>query len=180
LLAPVTGKYVNEATDILDWTDVAYADRYEIKLSKYATFSTPTLVPVTASTWEVDGLPDGTYFWKVRAINSENTAGLWSAVRVFTLDTVLPAVPVLHSPLNAATTHSHNPGFVWHASTGALTYQLHITNGAGFDYSSPYTTLTAYVAPALAHGAYTWEVRAKDRAGNLSAWSPAWALTIAP
>jgi hypothetical protein len=139
---------------------------------------------VTGTSYDLAPVTDkGTYYWRVRAVNEEGLKGAYSAARSFVLDRIPPAVPVLSSPAAAAPV-SGTPTYKWLAASGASYYQLHVWDGAGYDYTSPWTALL-YHKPSLlqpaapASGtAYQWAVQAKDRAGNLSGWSEERALTV--
>ena len=99
-----------------------------------------------------------------------------------TVTSVAPFVtaPVLISPQGDSEVIG-TPTFVWWAS--AVGYQFEYDNN--FDFSSPTFTsveLTTRIImpPTMAPGIYSWHVRAKDAAGNWSAWSLARVVTIKP
>ncbi|MBU1767828.1 MAG: hypothetical protein KJ648_06990, partial [Candidatus Omnitrophica bacterium] len=96
----------------------------------------------------------------------------------FTIDSQGPTAPNLVTPANSSVTNEATVTFTWEASTDNLTgigsYEINIdgtlaTQGA----------TTAYTVPsALSEGLHTWEVRARDRAGNWGNASAAWTFTI--
>jgi parallel beta-helix repeat protein len=101
-------------------------------------------------------------------------------------DGTAPLVPVLVSPLNNASTNNPKPTFDWSDATdaggsGIAEYVIQVDNNV--DFSSPEfnaTSTSSMTTPLnnLAHGTYSWRVRAKDTATNLSNWSPVWILQI--
>jgi hypothetical protein len=69
----------------------------------------------------------------------------------------------------------------WRDVTSATRYQLQVDNNP--DFASPVftanTTISRRVSPVtLADGRYYWHVRARDAAGNWSAWSARWWVIV--
>lgn len=184
LTAPANALLTNDRTPNFTWNAVSGGYTYQLDISKVPTsatrvqrfYGTPRVLSYTAT-----ALPNGVYYWRVRALNLNRVAGPWSTYRSFTVDATPPAAPVLRSPANAASV-TRTPPFTWLASATAKRYQFQYDNDA--DFSSPlYTfalsTLT-HTPPAMTSGTYSWHVRAKDAAGNWSAWSSPRTVTIAP
>jgi hypothetical protein len=189
ITAPVSGLLTNNPTPTLAWNTVAYANTYEIQIDTTYTFPAPLIqeyVGITALSHVIDSLPDGKYYWHVRARNVNNAAGAWSAYRYFTIDTTAPAAPVLSKPLNGSQSIG-TPTFTWLASTTAKYYQVQyddVEDGTDtYDYLSPanITVLThkPTSTPPLMVPTY-WYVRAQDLAGNWSAWSAPFTITVVP
>jgi C1A family cysteine protease len=189
LLAPTSGLVTFNTTPELSWKAVTYADTYEIQIDTTYTFPAPLIqeyVGITGLSHVIDSLPDGKYYWHVRACNVNNTSGAWSAYRYFTIDTIAPAAPVLSKPLNGSQSIG-TPTFTWLASATAKYYQVQYevvddSNPDTYDYrSSELTVLThkpAVTLPLMTP--LTWQVRAKDPAGNWSQWSAPWSVTVVP
>jgi hypothetical protein len=164
----------NNSSPAFSWTKVRGATAYEITIAKDSSF---TQVAATAT---VNGLsytsnpalPDGIYYWHVRAYNSDFQPGKFSVSNTFTIDTTPPAAPGLVSPVNDATV-SARLKFVWEKISEAIRYQVEIDNNA--DFSSPeWSALRPdanYQVFTIRSGFYFWRVRAKDMAGNWSSWS---------
>ncbi len=189
LTAPVSGLVTNDNTPTLAWNTVAYANTYEIQIDTTYTFTVPLVQEVTGITTlnhTITALPDGKYYWRVRARNLNNAAGPWAAYRSFTIDTTPPAPPVLSRPLNGSQVIG-TPTFTWLASATAKYYQVQyddVNDGTTtYDYLSPdnLTVLThkPTVTPSLMTPTY-WYVRARDVAGNWSAWSAPFTVTVVP
>jgi chitodextrinase len=156
-------------------TDNVAVTRYEVQrvvptpVTTVATVNAPTL---TAS---LTGLtPSTAYQVKVRACDAANNCSAYSSTLTVTttsapVDTTAPSVP---SNLVASGVQSTSANLGWSASTdavGVTGYQVSINNGAGIDVAS-----TSYTASGLtASTAYNFKVRARDAAGNWSAYSSA-------
>jgi len=180
LLVPTDNAKTNDNTPAFDWSDVTDPSgvTYTIQVDNNADFSSPeisqtglavsTFTPTTA-------LADGTYFWRVRAVDGPGNVGAFSSVFTFLLDTVPPGVPTLISPANGATTNDNTPTFDWSdvtdpAPSSGVLYDLLVDNNA--DFSSPeinqvgLTASTFTPTTPLADGTYSWKVKSRDNAGN--------------
>jgi predicted phage tail protein len=88
----------------------------------------------------------------------------------------------LSKPANAAVVIG-TPAFAWLASAMAVKYQFQYDDNANFaspTYTSAELEVLSITPPSIAPGAYSWRVRAKDAAGNWSAWSATRTVTIQP
>ncbi|MFA6431505.1 MAG: Ig-like domain-containing protein [Candidatus Margulisiibacteriota bacterium] len=96
------------------------------------------------------------------------------ASKAIVIDTTAPAVPSLSSPANGSTTNESTPPLVWIPSTGAVSYEVRI------DGVVKTTTTETNFTPtiALTDASHTWDVRAKDLAGNWSAYAASWSFTV--
>ncbi len=134
-------------------------------------------------TYNATTIPNGVYYWRVRAKNINSVAGAFSGSRSFTIDTTGPVAPVLSTPANAASIIG-TPAFTWLASTSAVKYQFEYDNDSDFSsptFTSAELTTLNHTPPAMAiNTLFSWHVRAKDAAGNWGAWSTARTITILP
>lgn len=185
LRAPSVGDRVNHAALLLAWDAVAGAALYDVQIATASDFASGALVPddqpllVTTTDYTPGPLPDGTYYWRVRGLNAAQTAGRWSGIYSFTVDSVPPDVPVPRQPADASETTRARPLFKWSSVADAHRYELRI--GQTEPLSGPVIERNnrRYRPPSpLAVGRYVWQVRAVDRAGNASAWSTPSTLTI--
>jgi hypothetical protein len=88
---------------------------------------------VTSDT--VSGLSNGTYFWRVQAVNGAFEQGAWSQARSFTVTGVSggPATPTLAPPKAYTTFHPYESmTFTWSAVTGAATYVFQAATDPSF------------------------------------------------
>ena len=128
LASPGNALVTNDNTPELAWWPVAYGNIYQLEISKTSNFNIKTQTFTGAAgvlAYTAMTLPDGLYYWHVRAVNVSSAAGAWSVYRSFTVNTTPPAGPVLSKPVNGASTASR--------------YQFQYDNDA--DFSSPVCVL---------------------------------------
>jgi hypothetical protein len=78
---------------------------------------------------------------------------------------------------------TRTPTFRWFKVPTAVLYEFQYDNDEGFSDPIPYTIAvrgTFRRPPAMGNGTYYWRVHAKDAAGNWSAWSLPFEVTIGP
>ena len=97
------------------------------------------------------------------------------------LDATPPDAPALLSPSGGAVTYNNKPTFDWGDVTGAVEYQLQVDNDP--DFSSPEIRVIMNVSTytptdELPADNYSWRVRARDIANNLSSWSGVWTFLV--
>ncbi|HNC91570.1 MAG TPA: hypothetical protein PL000_21780, partial [Anaerolineales bacterium] len=183
LASPASAAVLADNTPLLAWNMVLADDRYEVQVDNLSTFASPEQTFTTALdalSYTATALPDGVWYWRVRAINYLNLPGAWSTSRSFTVDTVAPPAPALSAPADDATIIG-TPAFTWAAAATATKYQFEYDSDQDFsspDYTSAELTTTSHIPPAIPLGSYSWHVRGKDAAGNWSAWSAPRVVTI--
>lgn len=187
--APANGFITNNTTPTFAWNAVTGAVSYDVQIDNLVSFASPEVTGNTAtnSFTPSSGItPDGLYYYRVRAVNATGGAGLWSAARYFTLDTLAPAEPNLSAPINGVTSVG-NPSFIWGAVTGANAYEVEVALTE--DFASPVSlspvmpiAVTSYkpVTGLSAMQSYYWHVRARDVAGNWGEWSTSRTVSIVP
>jgi hypothetical protein len=158
------------------------AKSYRIQVDNDPSFATPidTRVVDQATVTEWDKLyPDGSYWWRVQAVDDEGQGQTWSAVQTFT-KTSPPVVPT--SPSNGNSVAGTTP-FRWQAAPFAASYSIEVYRDNDTTFSSASRVIsatglktTAYVPsvplPASATN-YLWRVRRTDASGNPGPWSAA-------
>ncbi|MGA2911227.1 MAG: chitobiase/beta-hexosaminidase C-terminal domain-containing protein [Candidatus Levyibacteriota bacterium] len=137
------------------------------------------------------GAQDGTYYWQVRAIDTAGNKSVWSSIWKMTIDTTAPPVPTPLSPAdNSFRTTATQTLIDWSDVTDPstpVTYQYESSNSNSLNPDGSFTS-PVYVSGALPtsqiptpgtpEGIYYWQVRAIDAAGNKSAWSTPWKVTV--
>ncbi len=189
LVNPANLAALNTATPNLTWNAVPYSYAgvtltYEVQVDNNSTFASPERTTTTAGlNYAISpGLPDGNYYWRVRAVNSLGFAGQYSTARRFVIDTAAPSTATLNTPADGALLTTTRPQLKWFVAPGATQYRVQIDNSASF--ASPEVNAfpvaaTSYTPPvSLPQTLYYWRVQAVDAAGNLGAWSAVRSFTI--
>jgi parallel beta-helix repeat protein len=186
-LSPTSWKQVkNSAT--LDWSDVSDPSgvTYQIRLYNSSWSLVKEKIGLTSSAYTVSSfgsLADGTYYWRVRAMDGAGNASAWTTSWAFKLDNTLPSMPVHLSPTSWKKINS-SATLDWSdvSDASGVTYQIRLYNSS-WSLVKEKTGLTssAYTVSSfgsLADGTYYWRVRAVDGAGNASAWTTSWAFKL--
>jgi len=167
---------------VLSWTPVPGAVSYDVEVSTSPGFSniawsTTTDQPQVAPTTL---LLDGTYWWRVTAIDAAGTRGLTSAIASFAKQWAgqVSGGVLSDTPGGAGTSSvTVTPYLSWDATPGAAYYQAQIATGDQF--ASPIFDSGKLTQPGVAPGAttvlpdggYIWRVRAFDAADDPGPWT---------
>lgn len=159
------------------WRPVRRASGYQIEISSTTAFAAgvgdipagPIPVSTTGYTNTV-AVPDGTYFWRVRAISAAGVAGRWSRIRK--LIKRWTSAPKVLSPTGGAQINWPTTPLMlsWKPVPYAVTYQVEIG-------TTPQLTTLVYgptnvqgpnfvVPSVLSPGTYYWSVKPIDAAGD--------------
>jgi hypothetical protein len=134
------------------------------------------------ATWTPASIADGTYYWRASAQDQPGNTSGWSTARSVTLDTTLPAAPVLGGPSDGANLPampSLNATFADAdaGDTGTIDFQL-CSDAACASVVQTGTSSSGLAegtsggwSPTAGGGSYYWRASAVDAAGNVSAWS---------
>lgn len=186
LVNPANGVFINDKPiPDFTWNSTVNGETYQIQIDNNNTFSSPEQDYIT-DTGVLSYLPtlttEGLYYWRVRAISTNNILGGWSSVRTFTFDKTSPIAPSLLTPTDIAVVRG-TPAYTWSIPTGAKTFQFEYDDNSDFSspvYTSQILTTAKYIPPTQAFGLYYWHVKAADAAGNWSAWGTPRSITIQP
>ena len=176
LSAPaVTGGNDSQGRPTLKWKAVTGAAKYEVyrarsKDGDYIKYSTVTGTSYTNTSYIENG---NTYYYKVRALKSDGTAGAWSSIVSVTYRAAstgtLPAPTV-----TGGNDAQGRPTLTWKAVTGAAKYEVYRARSKDGDYIK-YSTVTgtSYTNTSYIENgnAYYYKVRALDANGTAGAWS---------
>lgn len=133
------------------------------------------------------GLSEGPYTFNLKTVDAAGNEST-TITRSFTIDYIAPTVPTNGSP-NSITIDTNNFDFNWDNSTddySPITYKYQTsqdsTNSGGILTNGLWTsgTLTTSMirSSGAGDGTWYWQVKAIDAAGNESAWSTIWNVTI--
>ncbi|MFA5858223.1 MAG: FlgD immunoglobulin-like domain containing protein [Elusimicrobiota bacterium] len=193
LVSPANASAQSSNNITFDWSDVTDPSgvTYEVQIDNNADFSSPAVnqTALAVSTYaNTVALGNGTFYWRVRAKDGKSNYSSWSASRSFTItinDAVPPAVPTLTSPANSAALTSNSVAFDWTDVTdpSGVSYELQVAKETAFttiEISKVDIATSAYTAASgPGNGTHYWRVRAKDGAGNYSAWAAGFSFSIA-
>ncbi len=189
LVTPANGKAITDSTPYLDWSDAMDPSgvHYELQVDNDSVFTSPEFgrTWVNASSCVVTTvLADGTYYWRVRAVDGAGNASGWTAARSFSVDATTPAVPVLASPSDGKAITDSTPWLDWLDVTDAsgVHYQIQVDDNPDFSslaFGRTWVNASSCVVTnVLADGMYCWKVRAVDGAGNASGWTAARSFSV--
>ena len=178
LSAPaVTGGNDAQGRPTLTWKAVTGAAKYEVYRARslngdYIKYSTVTGTSYTNTSYIEDG---NTYYYKVRALGSDGTAGAWSSIVAVTYKQTLSAPAV-----TGGNDSQGRPTLTWKAVSGAAKYEVYRARSKDGTYTKYSTTTgTAYTNSSyLTSGAtYYYKVRALDANGNAGPYSAVVSVT---
>ena len=172
LTAPtVTGGNDAQGRPTLKWNAVSGAAKYEVyrarsKDGDYIKYSTVTGTSYTNTSYIENG---NTYYYKVRALDTNGTAGAWSSIVSVTYKQTLPAPAV-----TGGNDAQGRPTLTWKAVTGAAKYEVYRARSLNGDYIK-YSTVTgtSYTNTSYIENGntYYYKVRALKSDGTAGAWS---------
>ena len=172
LTAPsVTGGNDSQGRPTLKWNAVTGAAKYEVYRARsmngdYIKYSTQTSTGYTNSAYLTSG---STYYYKVRALDANGTAGPWSDVVAVTCRLGLTAPTV-----TGGNDAQGRPTLTWKAVTGAAKYEVYRARSKDGDYIK-YSTVTgtSYTNTSYIENGntYYYKVRALKSDGTAGAWS---------
>ena len=167
----VTGGNDSQGRPTLKWNAVSGAAKYEVyrarsKDGTYTKYSTTTGTSYTNTSYIENG---NTYYYKVRALDANGTAGAWSSIVSVTYKQTLPAPTV-----TGGNDSQGRPTLKWKAVSGAAKYEVYRARSKDGDYIKYSTvtgtsyTNTSYIEDG---NTYYYKVRALKSDGTAGAWS---------
>lgn len=163
---PNGGTNIDPHTEF-SWTAEAGTVTYYVQWSWVADFATAVgSVTFTGVIGTTNALTNSrTYYWRVRAENADGSSA-WSTVYSFTtIGAVIPEIPPLRAPLNAAIDVPTSTLLQWFSVPNAILYEIDISTDSLFNYFvGRYTSFTTdiTVSGLVAGTIYYWRVRAKS------------------
>jgi hypothetical protein len=172
------GPTSTSATDIgaLHWSAVGAADHYDFTIAADPAFNSPVLGNAghfsTRNTQATLArlLPDGKYWWRVRAVSAAGAISGWS---VSSVTKKWSAAPQLLAPANGASVSFPTQALLlsWRPVIGAVRYEVTIATDSALTSivgGKRVATSAASLIPAtsLAEGTYYWAVTPLDAEGH--------------
>ena len=171
----VTGGNDAQGRPTLKWNAVSGAAKYEVyrarsKDGDYIKYSTVTGTSYTNTDYIENG---NTYYYKVRALDANGTAGAWSSIVSVTYRAA--STGTLSAPTVTGGNDSQGrPTLTWKAVTGAAKYEVYRARSKDGDYIK-YSTVTGTSYTNISYiengNTYYYKVRALDANGTAGAWS---------
>ena len=167
----VTGGNDAQGRPTLKWNAVTGAAKYEVYRARsmngdYIKYSTVTGTSYTNTSYIEDG---NTYYYKVRALKSDGTAGAWSSIVSVTYKQTLSAPAV-----TGGNDAQGRPTLTWKAVTGAAKYEVYRARSRSGEYIK-YSTVTGTSYTNISYiengNTYYYKVRALGSNGTAGAWS---------
>lgn len=189
IIKPTSQQYFNTSPIAISWNpagSISGLSNYQVKYV-YDNGKTETKNATTANSYSSGISYQGGVTIYVRAIYRNGFSSKWSLPVHFYYDSIAPTMPTNGTPQNAFL-NTNNFDFNWNASTdgSAITYIFHSSQNSTAQNGVLTTGLwTSGVLPTnMIHssgagdGIWYWQVKAIDAAGNESAWSPIWNVTL--
>ena len=171
----VTGGNDSQGRPTLKWNAVTGAAKYEVYRARsqsgdYIKYSTVTGTSYTNTSYIEDG---NTYYYKVRALKSDGTAGAWSSIVSVTYRAA--STGTLSAPtVTGGNDAQGRPTLTWKAVSGAAKYEVYRARSRSGEYIKYSTvtgtsyTNTSYIEDG---NTYYYKVRTLDASGTAGAWS---------
>lgn len=175
------GTTINVNYFTLDWSDSSdsdgYIDEYRIQESSTPTFSTLLDDWYTGSSLSQCSITDkteGTYYYRVCAIDNDGAASDWSDYQDITIDLLQgPDAPVLNNPGDMILTNEFT--LTWSIPDDpdglVVTYEIHYSETADFSTYEALISFTNSKQITLFNGFYFFRVKAIDNLQLESDWS---------
>ncbi|OGH56189.1 MAG: hypothetical protein A3G34_17620 [Candidatus Lindowbacteria bacterium RIFCSPLOWO2_12_FULL_62_27] len=175
LASPAEGYTRNDTTPTMAWQasrdTVTGLNFYVVQVA--ALDDTSFTAPIRSDTqydteWDVTPfLTEGTYRWRVVAVDTAGVPTRASDSRALVIDTSL--IVTLLTPADNHDTINRQPRFTWTSNDGGETFVLQIAGDTTFASVLQASTIvldTTFVPATLADSFYYWRVLAIDTAGN--------------
>jgi len=178
LLAPPDGDYTNDNTPTFEWSPVedpaGSGISYSLQVATDFTFSAKVIdrEGIVDAFFTAPVLADGSYYWRVEAVNGYSKKSGWSSAWVLHVDTVPPTVE--NTVVPPPETNDNAPSFEGNADgTGSalVSVEFKVDDGswmAATFTSGALTSAYSFTTPVLLDGPHTVAVRATDAAGNVT------------
>ncbi|MCO4860998.1 FecR domain-containing protein [Cupriavidus sp. WGlv3] len=165
------------------WQPVPGAVAYRVRVARDAALSelvwTGTASGADAARVRVEGLPEGTLYLSVSAIDRHQLTGHDAQAPVSVR--LNPPAPFTQQPAADAVRYADAVSFEWATVPAAASYELALATDAAFTRDAAvHGAAASPAARALAPGRWWWRVRSVDAAGLPGPWSDAVPFRVEP
>ncbi len=176
-LNPADGSSTLNPAPTFSWNPVDGVDGYQMQIAAdEADLATAREIDLKVPfyTWPEQLDSGTTYYWRVRALNSDGQPTLRSEVSSFSVDS--PPVVSGLKPDDDAVTYNTRQSLSWEPVDDAAKYQILLTNSLNtVAASTPVDVMSGekYLPPQdLSLDVWYWQVRSVSEYGTVSQWSP--------
>jgi hypothetical protein len=182
---------VNWITPTWDAVSNAVSYNYKVTLPGGSTYGPTNVGNVTSVSGAFGG--EGLSTFSVQAVDADGLTSGWANACAVTYDATAPDVPTLVSPSDNAFQNFNDFNFDWSDVAGASEYEFQssqdpttvggvLVNGVWNNKANGAADQSFLSASEIhsygASGTWYWQVRAIDAAGNKSAWTAPWKVTL--
>ena len=163
---PAEGSTINDPTPTFAFSSTETGSTFECRLDGSGAFSSCSSPHTTAT------LADGLHTFEVKAKDQAGNLDPSAATRSFTVDTEAPDetppdTSITSGPAEGSTINDPTPSFEFSSTETGSTFECRFDSASFAACSGPGASHTP--ATALPDGPHTFEVTAKDQAGNIDA-----------
>ncbi len=169
LLAPGDGATCVSSVILLDWTDVADATGYMVKIGTSCGFGTEHLV--VASAYEFSGAPNVGYFWRVKTRDASGGFGNYTSCFSFETDPGPLAAPLLESPADGAMHQPLEGTLDWADVPDAAGYRVQLGTACGLGDEHDVGGSSCAYAGLEPGTTYYWRVKTLNECDAFGAYS---------
>ncbi|MBM4463373.1 MAG: hypothetical protein FJ012_08565, partial [Chloroflexi bacterium] len=167
LQSPANGVKMSDTTPTLDWSDVTDPSgvSYSLQIDDNADFSSPVvskeeLAESVYTLTEGEALSDGTYYWRLGAIDGVGNDSGWTDAWSVIIDTTPPTATIIDAPTG---TVPRNTADITVGGVDVVAYKYKLDSGT---WSAETPVATHIILSGLSDGAHTLYVIGRDTAGN--------------
>ena len=180
-VSPASDLYTNELEILYEWHVFPYATNYEYNLLD--SVNVVRKVRLTTSNFLRDTLVEGKYKWRVKAVNGNNqTSSQYSDLKTIVIDVTAPSPSLLNSPADNDSVTSIVK-LKWDKNSDVYSDSLYLSTDSLFsNMVGTYETGLNYIdlSNLNPNTRYYWRIRSKDKAGNVSGYSPYRSFYVIP
>lgn len=170
IIAPPEGTILNAPEINFTWDAVEFAEEYQFQIAT-PNFTNPTQVVVdeiVTSTTSMHSLEDGSYQWRIKAINSTSQTPFTTtsfSVAIENNDDISSQTVMLIAPTDGSEITTNDINFTWQAVNNAEEYILQIATP---NFTSPTQVIVDEVLSQtssmqnIPDGQYQWRVKARN------------------